>query len=235
MGRKVRPRRKSLTCWNSLFHQNPKLNVAQRHATHPQSLNLQRKCMLVNTLTYSKISLKLQQNQKRLENRALKCMRKMKVMEGVVTLCWSWLMSAKNKEARGSVYWESWPLPDIFVHLWTELSLEWHQSEVRAIHSWQERQTLWICFLNIAIRILTVPCIIFPFEVLFHILQQWLVCKWRSGFFLHWDTACKGRGNSSSGRNARRDVPRIPSKTYILSARLQWLYLRQIIRSYAFY
>lgn len=42
--------------------------------------------MLVNILTYSKISLKLQQNQKRLENRALKCMRKMKVMEGVVTL-----------------------------------------------------------------------------------------------------------------------------------------------------
>lgn len=106
MGRKVRSRRKSLTCWNSLFHQNPKLNVAQRHATHPQSLNLQRKCMLVNILTYSKISLKLQQNQKRLENRALKCMRKMKVMEGVVTLRWSWLMSAKNKDARGSVYWE---------------------------------------------------------------------------------------------------------------------------------
>lgn len=56
-----------MMCWNSLFQQSAKLNVAQRHAIHPQTVNLQRKHTPVNILTYNRISLTLQQNQKNLK------------------------------------------------------------------------------------------------------------------------------------------------------------------------
>lgn len=76
-----------MTCWNILFQQSAKLNVAQRHAIHPQTLNLQRKHTPVNILTYNRIIFTLQQNQKRLKKRTLKWERKMKVMRGLVILC----------------------------------------------------------------------------------------------------------------------------------------------------
>ena len=71
MGRKVRSRRKKI---DALEQSVPaKLNVAQRHAIHPQTLNLQRKHTTVNILTYNRISFTLQQNEKKkLKKRTLK-------------------------------------------------------------------------------------------------------------------------------------------------------------------
>lgn len=51
MGRKVRARRKKMTCWNRLFQRSTKLNAAQGHAIHPQTPNLQRKHTPVNIST----------------------------------------------------------------------------------------------------------------------------------------------------------------------------------------
>lgn len=65
MGRKVRSRRKKIDVLEQTVQQNTKLNVAHRHVIHPQALNLQRKHMPVNILTYNRISTTLQQNQKK--------------------------------------------------------------------------------------------------------------------------------------------------------------------------
>lgn len=116
-------------CWNSLFQQSTKLNVAHRHVIHPQAPNLQRKHTPVNILNYNRISITLQQNQKKVQKDKSKMEEK---NEGIEMACYTLLiMAGTYQEQRGErgCICKSLPHPSICVQPQTILIL-WRDNRV---------------------------------------------------------------------------------------------------------